>query len=143
VANDGKLSSLRIKHAGRILEKKGSLDERTDKIIGQLESILKKHSIGEALIEIPSGKVHLRHRGGGSGLAAYGFSTGAIWQFMRGRLGKDRVYSVSERWTGGHSKEKRRRVALKAYPWLDDIIDPEMDVSDAIALVIWWREQHA
>ena len=135
-------SPYRVKRAGKVVGPKGDLDVRTDKIVEKTEEVIKETNAAEALIEMPSGKVHLRHGGGGSGLAAYGWAAGAIWQLCRDRLGKDRVYVVkAEYWIGGHSKEKRRRVALKAFPGLEQIKDPGFDVSDAIALSVWWRER--
>ena len=106
----------------------------------ELTKIIEQIAVNEAIIEIPSGKVHLRHGGGGSGLAAYGFATGAIRQACRDQLGRENVYSPNESWTGSHSKEKRKRVAMKAFPDLKSFKDPGMDISDAIALSIWWKE---
>lgn len=92
------------------------------------------------VVEIPGGRVHAGHSGGGSGLAVYGFAAGVAWCVAA--IWAPRVEAVTpERWCGGHSKEKRRRVAVKAAPWYDPAKDRGCDESDAIALGVWWLER--
>lgn len=92
-----------------------------------------------ALIEIPSGRVdHRRNTGGGAGLSVYGFACGAVWQKLTADSRIASVECLPSDWMRGTSKEKRRRIALKAYPAYASISDPGCDISDAIAMGVWW-----
>jgi len=101
------------------------------------------------VIEVTSGKVNsMRHGGGGAGLATYGMAIGAIRETCRQikRIGDFNVdlHSISEnKWTGGHSKAKRNAVARKHCPLYTEAIqkkDRGGDVSDAIALAVWYMQ---
>lgn len=129
-----------VKGAGIITERGADVLNRVVRIIDRIDEVIEVMEPSNVVIEVPSGKVVARHGGGGSGLAVYGFATGAIWQVCRSR-GTSKTQAVTEAWTGGHSKERRRKVALKAYPALADLKDPGYDISDAVALGVWWLEQ--
>jgi Holliday junction resolvasome RuvABC endonuclease subunit len=125
--------------AGRIRGKGKAATGRIDALVDAVASLAKEHSIDSAIVEVPSGKVHAgRNRGGGSGLSVYGEAVGAIRTALR-LMGLVMHSVTAERWTGGHSKVKRRRVALKEYPALDGMTDGGGDISDAIALGVWYR----
>ena len=84
-----------------------------------------------ALIEVPSGRTAMRHRGGGHGLAVYGFAVGAIYEMFYSLLGH--VETVDEGvWTGSRSKQVRKKIAVEHYEPLKRIKDPGMDISDEI-----------
>lgn len=99
------------------------------------------------VIEVPSGRVHTaRHGGGGAGLSVYGFAAGVAAQACvqaRDRLAPDSpIYGVTaERWTGGHGKDKRQRVAARRCPWYSAALDPGGDEADAICLADWFARE--
>lgn len=90
------------------------------------------------VIEVPSGKVGSRHRGGGSGLSIYGRAVGRIEEMClrRPNAKTHRLTPTS------HTKKKRQAVALRAYPLLKFMHDPGKDISDAIALAVWFFDVH-
>lgn len=131
--------------AGKIdrLKRKGlAWDDGVDIMVDELEQILSRWKPGKVVIEIPSGKVNpKRHGGGGSGLSVYGYAVGTIQRMCKvvcATLGGRLVRVTGERWTGGHTKVKRRVVAEKVWPRLRQMKDKGMDISDAIALGQWW-----
>ena len=94
------------------------------------------------VIEISSGKVNqARHGGGGVGLATYGDAVGSIRTAVRLK-----GYSTAEipenLWTGGHSKDKRKRVAKTHCPSYDATKDAGGDIADAICLALWYARKH-
>lgn len=97
------------------------------------------------VIEIPSGKVnHNRHGGAGSGLSVYGFAVGMLYQAIvtAHPLGAEFVAGVLEsKWIGGHTKDKRRRVARTYQPGYDQAKDRGGDEADAICLAVWYARQ--
>lgn len=129
-----------VEAANIIIERGTDVLNRVVRIVDRVSEVIETVSPSNIVIEVPSGKVGLRaHGGGGSGLAVYGFATGAIWQVCRTRI--EKTQAVTEAWTGGHSKERRRKVALKVYPGLANMKDPGYDISDATALGVWYMEQ--
>lgn len=95
------------------------------------------------VIEITTGKVAARHRGGGAGLAVYGMAVGAI--LVEAEHVCDNVLAVTENvWTEGVRKMQRRREIAVMFPAYSAIVkrDPGGDVSDAIGLCLWWLRQH-
>lgn len=96
------------------------------------------------VVEVPSGKVHAgRHGGGGSGLSVYGFAAGllvgALVQARAAGIFSGPIFGVTaERWTGGHGKAKRQRVAARRCAWYDAAKDPGGDEADAICLADWF-----
>ena len=117
-------------------------DDAVDIMVDELKGILGKWKPLKIVIEIPSGKVNLkRHGGGGSGLSVYGYAVGTIQRMckiMCATWGGKIVRVTAERWTGGHTKVKRKVVAEKIWPRLKRMSDKGMDISDAIALGQWW-----
>jgi Holliday junction resolvasome RuvABC endonuclease subunit len=136
-----------VEHVGRVLPPKdGSIVERTRSLIGGVSSVLCDRVIGDTLpvklhivIEIPSGRVSMRHAGGGAGLAKYGFAVGALYQSLDNLWGEC-VHAVDENWTGSRSKDARQKIAFGVYPALKRLKDPGMDISDAVALAVWWAQ---
>lgn len=131
--------------AGKIdrLKKKGlAWDDAVDIMVDELKSILVRWKPGKVVIEIPSGKVNpKRHGGGGSGLSVYGYAVGTIQRMCKSvcSMWLGRVVRITaERWTGGHTKLKRKAVAERTWPQLKQMVDKGMDISDAIALGKWW-----
>lgn len=95
----------------------------------------------EVVIEIPSGRVTARNTGGGSGLSVYGFCVGVIYDRFAMLFGNDCMHAPSEAvWTGSRSKKARKKIALEHFGALDKMKDPGMDISDAVALAVWWAQ---
>ena len=148
----GHLRSGEVFHAGRIVPASGARADarrRMDEIaFGICRAIEAHNPTGEpalVVIEVPSGKVNAaRHGGGGAGLAIYGEAVGVIRERVsRISFVEEVIHFDERRWTGGFSKEKRRRVAQSAWPGYSRKGDPGGDVSDAIALFKWFRTMGA
>ena len=112
-------------------------------MVNQLKEIVSDGShpgrYTQCIIEIPSGKVNLaRHHGGGAGLSVYGMAVGVVWHMLY--LNSTPIPVTEIEWTGGFSKEKRAAIAKKIYPQYDPAQDKGNDISDAIALALWWIE---
>lgn len=103
--------------------------------------------IAEAVVEVPSGKVHGgrhrgRHGGGGAGLSTYGAASGAVCQLLVSVLGVERVVGVTaEEWAGKLGKWMRKQRAGWCQPEYDTHADPGGDVADALELAAWWRTE--
>jgi len=114
---------------------------RVRSVVSQVQHLIVEHLFNEIdhliVIELPSYRKMARHRGNGSGLALYGFLVGSVWQMCELISGRVRCVT-SDKWTGGRSKEKRRKNACRYYKHLSKIKDPGFDVSDAVSLAIWW-----
>lgn len=133
--------------AGRIVAPKdGSTVDRTRTIVDGVRDVAFTRSLtsgteAEIVIEIPSGRVANRHTGGGFGLAKYGFVVGSIHQMLEILMGRDQVHAIDEgTWTGSRSKQVRKKIAVQHCNALKRIKDPGMDISDAVALAVWWAQ---
>lgn len=138
---------IEVLHVGRIVvPKDGSTVDRTRQIIDGVRDVAFKQSLpsapyAEIVIEIPSGRVANRHTGGGFGLAKYGFVVGSIHQMLEILMGRDQVHAIDEgTWTGSRSKQVRKKIAVQHCNALKRIKDPGMDISDAVALAVWWAQ---
>ena len=135
-----------VSHVGRVVTPKtGPLDERVETLLNALRDIWFDNGGmladgGLVVVEIPNQRVWIRHAGGGYGLAVYGYTVGSVHAMFKGFVGADRVMAVDTNWMGSRSKEQLRAMALKRYPALAHVKDPGHDVSDAIALGIWWDQ---
>lgn len=92
------------------------------------------------VVEIPSGLVGARHRGGGSGLTVYGMAVGAIWYACELAAPGDVTAVTETRWTRGETKSVRRQWIAAQFPEYAEMAarDTGGDVSDAIGLALWW-----
>jgi len=142
---------IEVLHVGRVIgSKEGTTIDRTRALVDGIRqvslNVLAPRQDGfadpyEIVIEIPSGRVALRHTGGGYGLAKYGFAVGAICQMFEVCWGREAFHAVEESiWTGSRSKQARKAIAVKHYAPLKKLKDPGMDMSDAAALAIWWAQ---
>lgn len=130
------------KDAGELLAAGKTTDARIDSLCHKVTELLKSVNPDDVVLEKPSGMVHARHGGGGRGLSVYGYAVGRIeGACLMWASGLANVIAISEaQSTGGHGKEKRKRVALGAWPRLANIKDWNYNVSDAIALGVWWLQ---
>ena len=142
----------KITDADRILApRKGNYLYRVDWLIEQLKLLMVTRLnpgpswrwVDRVIIEIPSGRTHGRHRGRGEGLSVYGFAVGAIREACIAGSACGEVFSLTEaEWKSGQPKEKAIRVATKHYPEYAGMVDPGVDIADAIALAVWYYEFH-
>ncbi len=129
----------RLVSCGKLLpcaKNKDDAFERIFDLCAQVKGLCITHAPGVAVIEWTSGKVGLRHKGRGAGLAIYGAAVGAI-------AGAVHAYNcefapVKENdWIKGRSKRTRQIEALQ-FKEYNPKEDRGYDVSDAIALGLWW-----
>jgi Holliday junction resolvasome RuvABC endonuclease subunit len=116
------------------------IDAITDRLLEHMEELRRQfysYDI-QVVIEISSGKVNKnRHGGGGAGLATYGDAVGSIRTALR--LKGYATHEIPEnKWTGGHSKDKRKRVAKTIFPLYEPLKDKDGDIADAICLAYWF-----
>ena len=118
-------------------------DEPIDRIVimcKELKRLIAEHKPTDIVVEITSGKVGARHKGGGAGLGVHGMATGAI--FMEAFHSQcPEQYAVTENeWTRGVPKRKRQRLIAMQFPEYKAMLakDTGGDVSDAIGLGQWW-----
>lgn len=99
----------------------------------------------DVVVEVTSGKVQARHRGGGAGLAVYGMAVGLILgAALYGQVccpkhwGTHWVYE--NEWTQGRPKDARRERLRIEYPQYAAAFaaDSGGDLADAIGLGLWW-----
>ena len=134
-------------HVGKISPpKSGSTVERVKKMLDDVKDVFYERVVNgiagapvEIVIEIPSGRTTMRHKGGGYGLAKYGFAVGSLWQMFHIMYDAN-VHAVDENWTGSRSKDARQKIAFKHHPLMKRLKDPGMDMSDAVALAVWWAQ---
>ncbi len=143
---------IEVLHVGRVVSPKdGTTADRTRVLVDGIRKVavnvlenqenLVTSRPYEIVIEIPSGRVALRHTGGGYGLAKYGFAVGAIHQMLEMCWGVEALHAVEESiWTGSRSKQARKAIAVKYHEALKRLKDPGMDMSDAAALAVWWAQ---
>lgn len=131
---------------------------RIEKQEAELQRLLDNGICDHVVVETSSGKVNRkRHKGGGAGLAIYGAAVGSLWRLARAwrRItGNPRksavwladplpVYRFTEvEWIGGRSKETRQRIAARAWPGYNPDDDKDFNMSDAIALAVWYCTVH-
>jgi Holliday junction resolvasome RuvABC endonuclease subunit len=108
--------------------------ERVQQQENQLVEVLYRLQPAYAVIEIPQGKVHNRHRGGGAGLSVYGFAAG----YLTAAVGKYcPQILVKDSWIGRESKDRRKhRLCLEFPEFSRFLIDHDSggDMSDALGL---------
>lgn len=140
LAMHDKHRAINVVSVGRILPTgRGCVRERARRIASDLIDVINEAKPDVVVIEVPSGHVTSRHKGGGSGLATYGMAVGIVLNELIHAVGDSRVVDVEESaWTGSRSQGGRRKIALKHFASLRDITDPGRDVSDAVALAVWW-----
>jgi hypothetical protein len=121
--------------------------ERIASMIEQLDELIHDRTwtqgqIKAAIVEITSGKVAKRHKGGGAGLGVYGMAVGAAWQACRTNANIGDVVTVTENeWTQGKRKETRRIWARAFAPLYEEQIEPidkGLDAADGICLTHWY-----
>lgn len=121
--------------------------ERIKTIANRLHTdVIARHHPQICVIEITSGKVNRQRHGGGAGLGVYGMAVGYLIRSLEssGCDAGARIVPVEENlWTGGHSKEKRRRVAARLFPAYDPNKDRTADLADAICLAYWHSRRNA
>lgn len=132
-----------VESGGIKSDEKLPLDERifdvTEKLTYKLEKMLHDDSV--VVIETPSVRATGRHKGGGHGLAYYGMAVGAVWLSMVHAMGKKKVVTVdADLWIGGRTKDQLWKIAISVHPLLVRVPDPGRDLSDAIALALWWHQ---
>ena len=126
---------------GRIRSiKSRSITQRTEATIFTLDQIIDRVSPDRIVIEIPSGKVHGRHKGGGSGLSVYGFAAGAIWRACAELAPTWPIKDIE--WTRT-KKEKRVSECVELYgqKYIDAKDTKGADIADAIGLGRWFIER--
>lgn len=140
--------SMTVHGVGRIIPPaNGTVRSRSRNLARRIEEVIhaNKHvrDYGDlsVVIEVPSSRASDRHQGHGFGLAVFGLSVGIVLGRLIEAVGSKHVIDVDANvWTGSRSKKARRDIALRHYPALADIKDPGMDVSDAVALAVWWAQ---
>jgi hypothetical protein len=139
----------RVKEAGRLRGKTGlPPDSRVLAMRDGLREVLMEHRPAVVVVELPVEKQYTTTPGKKSGFAVWGLAAGAIWtvavdwaenECLAGGPGAHVVHRVSNTlWTRGKSKDDRRIVAKGAMKEYDPANDPGGDMSDAIALGLWW-----
>ena len=145
---EAKGKTITVLNVGRIIPPKdGTVVERSQIVADKVKEVIfdkavrpaKSDHALEIVIEIPSGRTTTRHAGGGYGLAKYGFLVGNLFQALAVLFG-DQVHGEDENWTGSRSKKARQKIAFEHYAPLKRIKDPGMDISDAVALAVWWTQ---
>ena len=115
--------------------------QRITDMCQELDDIASDFSIDRCVIEITTGKVSTRHKGSGAGLGIYGFAVGVIYERARS-LFDGKIDAIRENvWTAGTKKHNRQLAATMRFPGYDPDKDKGMDLSDAIALGIWWYDR--
>ena len=119
--------------------------ERIEGIIARLHCSINLGSLllDAVLVETPSQHTHRYAKGsGGAGLALYGMAVGAVWQWCRGRFGPEIVHAVPvDEWASGSSAKRRTTHIRAQYPSVDWSKDSGADLSDAIAMGLWWMNR--
>lgn len=121
--------------------------ERIDSLCADIPSLFKEHHPDAAVVEITSGHVSFRHKGGGAGLAIYGMAIWAVLAKCRECLDAKAVYAVEENtWTRRVPKARRAAGIAYTYPSYAKVVagdagrfqDAGGDVADAVGLGRWW-----
>lgn len=123
-----------------------AMDEQVRELVEQIRPRV-------VVVEITSGHVQARHKGGGAGLATYGMAVGAL------AIGASRsmvelvlraydipslygVYTVAENeWTRSRNKRVRQRALAARTPGYDASKDAGADAGDAIQIGEWYLER--
>lgn len=118
---------------------------RIEVMCQHLDGLLAKCQFDHVVVEVSSGHVSSRHRGGGSGLATYGTAVGALWSWATiARKPLANVHVVYENeWTGGLPKRNYNgKYPINRH---DQIVaefklprETPDDITDAIGLGMWW-----
>jgi Holliday junction resolvasome RuvABC endonuclease subunit len=113
--------------------------ERISLIIDDIRQLIEA-GVSHVVVEVTSGKVSARHRGGGAGLATYGMLVGAVWYACSEEVETIHIYENT--WTKGKGTKDDRRFRVAAeYPGrYDPEQDKGADVADAVLLGKWALE---
>ena len=107
----------------------------------QLMEMIYNHTPDFCVIEVPQGKVHKRHGGGGTGLAVYGMAAGYLASTCHHCSS---VRLVEDSWGGGESKTSRRHRLIRMFPeYAEQLLknDSGGDAGDALDLGHWWIQR--
>ena len=141
----------RLIELGRLVGKpsRADADTRVRSILGDMGPMLRETRPDVILVELPLGKQYTRTPGKQSGMAVWGMAAGRVCGWLEGRLSVEdeppQVIVVSNtKWTRGKSKADRQIEVSVQFPayrtsWLDR--DTGMDISDAIAMALWWSRR--
>lgn len=128
--------------AGRLRGKpaKGPPCDRIWSIVQGAIALAVQHQPDLILVEVTSGKVQRRHKGGGAGLGVHGMACGALFAGLRAALtAAATVKAVTENeWTRGVPKAHRAAAVASLFPSYRMADDPGLDIADAIGLGHWW-----
>ncbi len=136
----------KLREIGRFVSHKQTLRCRLSAFCADLMDMLSEFKPGVIVIEIPSGHVGYRHKGGGAGLSIYGLAVGRLWgvclqyQAEAGGCGIS-VQPVTEAWTDGKPKADRHYILEHIYDMYQMKKDPGGDIGDAIGVGQWWLEE--
>ena len=132
--------------AGRLLPAKLAKPplERMADMCDEISAIFREHEpITAAVIETAPGSPFLRRRRGHTNLLTYATGVGMMLREVQVRLGRGATFNVSAGTWARKSKAHRQRVVAMSFPAYDAAADPGMDVSDAIALGLWFIAEQA
>lgn len=134
--------------AGLLVPNGGAALRRLRQLRHDLINLLREHRPDAIVLEVPSGKVHGYHRGGGAGLSIYGMAAGVAldvawhygWECRRRGIEIKPV--DANLWTRGVRKSHRQRCMAHDYQGIyDPRRDPGGDTADALGLLQWWFGQ--
>jgi len=117
---------------------------RVDAICGQVREVIREHSPSTVIVECPTHKQHTRQAHKLSGLPLWGMLSGAVYATCREMSGAPLcVDMVSNEWTRGTTKLARQRQIAAIVNSYHPTLDRGADVSDAIAMALWWLDEGA
>ena len=127
--------SVRPKRKGTYLER---MEPVHDLLIANIGHATEVQNLSASIaVEVPTGKVHSRHGGGGAGLSKYGVAVGMVL-IQAARLSAH-VHEVPCDWMGKEQKQIRQRrylmdASLSVYRGNPDV---GCDIADAIGVGLW------
>lgn len=110
----------------------------------ELLQILQQFEPAEIVVELPLGKQWTRQQAKKSGMAVWAGAAWALWmvcfEWASIRAGRTAAHAIgNDDWTRGGSKQDRQRLVAALFKTYGPAKDKGMDLSDAIALGLWWK----
>src|SRR5690606_4445834 len=113
-------------------------------LVQEVRGLVERVGPGQVVVEVPSGQAGsaTRRRAAAGSLGVMGLAQGAVWATCLALLPGGTVGVDERAWTRGFgvtAKDRRQYRVASLYPsqYRPDA-DPGGDVSDAIALGLWW-----
>lgn len=143
---------LTLVEAGRLRGKRtASAVSRVLAMRGELLRVLAEFVPSTVLIEMPLGLQYTRHEQRKSGMAVWAGAAWSLWMVCVEWAGlQHKVYGAEKaivpiantEWTRGMDKDARQALVRTNCPKYSPKDDPGRDVSDAIALGMWWCQRN-